>query len=78
MYTQVTTADGYILSLKRIPRGRGGGGGGARAGQPVLLQHGVLVVRSRAWLLILFPPLSCQFHVPSTLSKQAGVSSSFG
>jgi hypothetical protein len=51
---QVTTADGYILSLQRIPRGRGGGaaggrgGGGAsssRAGQPVLLQHGVLVVR---------------------------------
>jgi hypothetical protein len=43
---QVTTADGYILSLQRIPRGRGGGrAAGARAGQPVLLQHGVLVVR---------------------------------
>ncbi|XP_002444703.1 triacylglycerol lipase 2 isoform X1 [Sorghum bicolor] len=56
---QVTTADGYILSLQRIPRGRGGGaaggrgGGGAsssRAGQPVLLQHGVLV-DGMSWLL---------------------------
>ncbi|KAG2580205.1 triacylglycerol lipase 2-like [Panicum virgatum] len=48
---QVTTADGYILSLQRIPRGRGrGGGGGARAGQPVLLQHGVLA-DGMSWLL---------------------------
>ncbi|KAJ1269304.1 hypothetical protein BS78_07G201400 [Paspalum vaginatum] len=48
---QVTTSDGYILSLQRIPRGRGGGrGGGARAGQPVLLQHGVLV-DGMSWLL---------------------------
>ncbi|KAF8739179.1 hypothetical protein HU200_013898 [Digitaria exilis] len=50
---QVTTADGYILSLQRIPRGRGGGwpaGGGSRAGQPVLLQHGVLV-DGMSWLL---------------------------
>lgn len=56
--TQVTTADGYILSLQRIPSGgRGGHGGGAgagasssRAGQPVLLQHGVLV-DGMSWLL---------------------------
>ncbi|XP_008678389.1 triacylglycerol lipase 2 isoform X4 [Zea mays] len=55
---QVTTADGYILSLQRIPSGgRGGHGGGAgagasssRAGQPVLLQHGVLV-DGMSWLL---------------------------
>ncbi|KAL0431572.1 UNVERIFIED_CONTAM: Triacylglycerol lipase 2, partial [Sesamum radiatum] len=37
---QVTTDDGYILSVQRIPEGRAGGGGG---GPPVLLQHGVLV-----------------------------------
>ncbi|PWZ27040.1 Triacylglycerol lipase 2 [Zea mays] len=56
---QVTTADGYILSLQRIPSGgRGGHGGGAgagasssRAGQPVLLQHGVLVQDGMSWLL---------------------------
>ncbi|CAO2202651.1 unnamed protein product [Urochloa humidicola] len=48
---QVTTADGYILSLQRIPRCRGGGWApGARAGQPVLLQHGVLV-DGMPWLL---------------------------
>ncbi|XP_060193382.1 triacylglycerol lipase 2-like [Lycium barbarum] len=38
---EVTTEDGYILSVQRIPEGRVGGGGQNR--QPVLLQHGVLV-----------------------------------
>nr|XP_010926727.1 triacylglycerol lipase 2 [Elaeis guineensis] len=38
---EVTTEDGYILSMQRIPVGRIGGGGGGR--QPVLLQHGVLM-----------------------------------
>ncbi|KAL6661068.1 hypothetical protein ACP70R_000452 [Stipagrostis hirtigluma subsp. patula] len=48
---QVTTEDGYILTLQRIPRGRGGGAAaGGRAGQPVLLQHGVLV-DGMTWLL---------------------------
>ncbi|KAK3122226.1 hypothetical protein QOZ80_8BG0666790 [Eleusine coracana subsp. coracana] len=46
---QVTTEDGYILSLQRISRGRRRGAG-ARAGQPVLLQHGVLV-DGLSWLL---------------------------
>lgn len=42
---QVKTEDGYILTLHRIPRGRGRGRGGRRTGrQPVLLQHGVLMV----------------------------------
>ena len=35
------TQDGYILSMQRIPEGRAGGGGNK---QPVLIQHGVLVV----------------------------------
>ncbi|XP_008802257.2 triacylglycerol lipase 2 [Phoenix dactylifera] len=38
---EVTTEDGYILSMQRIPVGRIGGGGARR--QPVLLQHGVLM-----------------------------------
>ncbi|XP_020173308.1 triacylglycerol lipase 2 [Aegilops tauschii subsp. strangulata] len=45
----VTTVDGYILSLQRIPRGRRASGGGG-AGQPVLLQHGVLT-DGMTWLL---------------------------
>ncbi|KAK4710570.1 hypothetical protein R3W88_005083 [Solanum pinnatisectum] len=41
---EVTTDDGYILSVQRIPEGRVGGGGGPNTNrQPVLLQHGVLV-----------------------------------
>uniref|UniRef100_A0ACD5ZWS7 Uncharacterized protein n=1 Tax=Avena sativa TaxID=4498 RepID=A0ACD5ZWS7_AVESA len=49
---EVTTVDGYILSLQRIPRGRHAGavGAGAGLGQPVLLQHGVLV-DGMTWLL---------------------------
>lgn len=42
---QVTTEDGYILSLQRIPEGRAQvSGGGKKQRQPVILQHGVLVV----------------------------------
>ncbi|BBG99945.1 Myzus persicae-induced lipase 1 [Prunus dulcis] len=45
---QVTTADGYILGLQRIPKGRSGNEIADR--QPVLLQHGLLMDAS-AWLL---------------------------
>uniref|UniRef100_A0A0D9XA32 Lipase n=1 Tax=Leersia perrieri TaxID=77586 RepID=A0A0D9XA32_9ORYZ len=46
---EVTTPDGYILGMQRIPRGRRvTGGGGGR--QPVILQHGVLV-DGMTWLL---------------------------
>lgn len=41
---QVTTEDGYILSLQRIPTGRSGGGKKTGAKQPVLLQHGLMSV----------------------------------
>nr|XP_043616604.1 triacylglycerol lipase 2 [Erigeron canadensis] len=45
----VTTEDGYILSVQRIPEGRNGDGG-VKNRQPVLLQHGVLV-DGMTWLL---------------------------
>ncbi|KAL6135898.1 hypothetical protein ACLB2K_068123 [Fragaria x ananassa] len=46
----VTTADGYMLNVQRIPAGRNGGGGAGK--QPVIIQHGVLV-DAATWLLIL-------------------------
>ncbi|KAF5479801.1 hypothetical protein F2P56_000592 [Juglans regia] len=45
---EVTTQDGYILSLQRIPEGRVRDGEVKR--QPVLIQHGVLV-DGMTWLL---------------------------
>ncbi|XP_065049812.1 triacylglycerol lipase 2-like [Musa acuminata AAA Group] len=45
---EVKTQDGYILTMHRIPQGRGGGSAGKR--QPVLLQHGVLS-DGLTWLL---------------------------
>ncbi|XP_047172447.1 triacylglycerol lipase 2 isoform X2 [Vigna umbellata] len=48
---EVTTNDGYILSVQRIPEGRGGKGSGSRTSkQPVIIQHGVLV-DGVTWLL---------------------------
>ncbi|KAL5794188.1 hypothetical protein ACOSP7_002782 [Xanthoceras sorbifolium] len=47
----VTTQDGYILSMQRIPVGRSGGAPGKRP--PVLLQHGLLS-DGATWLLL--PP----------------------
>ncbi|XP_072992570.1 triacylglycerol lipase 2 [Typha latifolia] len=47
---EVTTQDGYILSMQRIPEGREGGGGGGGRRQPVLLQHGVLM-DGMTWIL---------------------------
>ncbi|KAJ9152743.1 hypothetical protein P3X46_026275 [Hevea brasiliensis] len=46
---QVTTQDGYILGLQRIPEGRSAGGDSANK-PPVLLQHGVLV-DGMVWLM---------------------------
>ncbi|XP_062151613.1 triacylglycerol lipase 2-like isoform X1 [Alnus glutinosa] len=45
---EVTTQDGYILSLQRIPEGRIGGGENKRP--PVLVQHGLLV-DGMSWFL---------------------------
>lgn len=44
------TADGYLLTLHRIPCGRAGCSGGKGTGQPVFLQHGLLS-SSADWLL---------------------------
>ncbi|KAF5739566.1 triacylglycerol lipase 2-like [Tripterygium wilfordii] len=47
----VTTKDGYILNLQRIPEGRFGGAAGNSAKRPpVLIQHGILV-DGMTWLL---------------------------
>ncbi|KAL4588951.1 hypothetical protein LXL04_001851 [Taraxacum kok-saghyz] len=45
---KVTTKDGFVLSLQRIPLGRAGGQRGNRV--PVLLQHGLLM-DAITWLL---------------------------
>ncbi|GMH23868.1 hypothetical protein Nepgr_025711 [Nepenthes gracilis] len=47
---EVTTEDGYILSLQRIPESRAAGEGGQLDKPPVLIQHGVLV-DGTTWLL---------------------------
>ncbi|MED6197403.1 hypothetical protein PIB30_056198 [Stylosanthes scabra] len=48
----VTTEDGYILSVQRIPEGRRAenNSGNGNNKQPVILQHGILV-DGRTWLL---------------------------
>ncbi|XP_020599594.1 triacylglycerol lipase 2-like, partial [Phalaenopsis equestris] len=56
---EVTTEDGYILGMQRIPVGRNGVMGGDR--QPVLLQHGVLT-DGMSWLLNL-PEQSLAFDL---------------
>lgn len=57
MHGQVTTQDGYILSIQRIPNGRSGGkNDGAKI--PVLLQHGLMSVDTLLYLTdSLFCPL---------------------
>ena len=40
----MTTEDGYILSMQNIPGGRSVGGSEGGRKQPVLLQHGILMV----------------------------------
>ncbi|KAK6267170.1 hypothetical protein QUC31_018007 [Theobroma cacao] len=48
---EVTTQDGFILNMQRIPEGRvGGNSTGGNKKQPVLIQHGVLV-DGMTWLL---------------------------
>ncbi|KAK9925494.1 hypothetical protein M0R45_033816 [Rubus argutus] len=46
----VTTDDGFILSVQRIPKGRNGRGGSGKGKPPVIIQHGVLV-DGAIWLL---------------------------
>ncbi|XP_027357180.1 triacylglycerol lipase 2-like [Abrus precatorius] len=59
---EVTTQDGYILSLQRIPEGRGEVIGRGIKKQPVIIQHGVLV-DGMSWLLN--PP---EQNLPSILA----------
>ncbi|XWS30495.1 hypothetical protein CRYUN_Cryun24cG0122500 [Craigia yunnanensis] len=49
---EVTTQDGYILNMQRIPEGRvtGSSSTGGNKKQPVLMQHGLLV-DGKTWLL---------------------------
>ncbi|KAL8478218.1 hypothetical protein ACS0TY_030205 [Phlomoides rotata] len=47
---KVTTEDGYILSVQRIPTGRLGGSETTGAKPPALLQHGLLS-DARTWVL---------------------------
>lgn len=46
---QVVTADGYIISMSRFPQGRNGKAPASNK-QPVLLQHGLIVVSSITFL----------------------------
>ncbi|MED6132267.1 hypothetical protein PIB30_017534 [Stylosanthes scabra] len=47
---EVTTKDGYILSLQRIPEGRTNVGNGGANRPPVIVQHG-LMVGGMSWVL---------------------------
>jgi hypothetical protein len=53
-YFQVTTGDGYILSVQRIPEGRSTVSGNMTKKEPVVVQHGVLVVSQRNTSITLF------------------------
>lgn len=50
LISKVVTQDGYILNMQRIPEGRAGAGDMSKR-QPVLIQHGILVVS----LTLLYP-----------------------
>jgi hypothetical protein len=53
-YFQVTTGDGYILSVQRITEGRSTVSGNMTKKEPVVVQHGVLVVSQRNTSITLF------------------------
>jgi hypothetical protein len=53
-YFQVTTGDGYILSVQRITEGRSTVSGNVTKKEPVVVQHGVLVVSQRNTSITLF------------------------
>lgn len=55
---QVTTEDGYILSMQRIPKGRSGK---TADKPPVLLQHGLLMVDLNIFLSAFFLPETTMF-----------------
>ena len=70
IFFQVTTKDGYILSVQRIPEGRAKLSGGKAKKQPVIIQHGIVVVSDQCTnsfvsisLNFLFPK-NLNFHCP--------------
>jgi hypothetical protein len=59
-YFQVTTGDGYILSVQRITEGRSTVSGNVTKKEPVVVQHGVLVVSQRNTSITLFIIFFCR------------------
>jgi hypothetical protein len=68
---QVTTEDGYILSLKRIPHGPSNGDNSTdneNTRQPVLLFHGLMVVRT-----LFKKPCALELHFHAYLNQMCGL-----
>lgn len=63
----MTTDDGFILSVQRIPKGRNGRGGSGKGKPPVIIQHGVLVVSSSIIFDPLFSPILPRTDVGGSL-----------
>lgn len=63
LFFKVVTKDGYILSIQRIPEGRNEARNERTKKQPVILQHGVLVVSVAKFIRIYFSTSNTFFIV---------------